>query len=597
MKSWREQLPVTDLERTLAELLRALEGLNTCPLRAGVRAELITIIESVLLPFLPDVEKALRQHVLPLGRRSRERADTYAALLRALGFAHLLVAHENTEGMTRHAQRAVAPLQTALVLAGALTVHHGRLYQPSPSDHWRQLHDILQAANILGIADVPGVTGPRYGPLALDRIDHVMARILAVGATDTNALEIGEIDLLARWINRIPVVCSSYPDPGADSHAPILHARLERDEPPALLHQVPADERAGCYVDLRPMLEALRERPEELEPAPRADGRSLAERLLRQWSRPATRQHSRETTHDQQRLCLVGLNRIHDFLQAELDARHNERQRAAADARRQAREGDARRDNPPRDPNRVTVFELSDAALDSDMALIETPDQAPRDDDPHPLTSGPPDVAASAWEDVGRGLEISHQPGPSNTPITKRSPPEHWHVDDIGAGGVRLRLENPRQSLLIGDLVALRAPRARSGSWTVGVLRWIRFDSASATSIGVEYLATRCLPVQVQDYRSGRPAGSLHPGLFAPVRTDRQGAALFLPAQVFDHESRVVCWLSGRARVLMLDSERTGTTLFTEVGCQLTSLDVDTDDLSAPASDDNLSFPPGDSSA
>ena len=596
LKAWCGELSATDREHTLAELLRALEDLNTCPLKAGLRAELTTVIESALLPLLPAIEKALRQHVLPLGRRSRERADTYAALLHALTIAHLLVVQERTDGLTGHAQRAVAPLQAAAVLAGTLTVHHGRLYQPPPAGHWLQLYSILRVAHVLGVTDAAGSSEQRYGPLETDRIDRLVARILTIGGTDTNALEIGEIDLLARWINRVPVACTSYPDPGASPDMPILHARLDLDQPPKLLRQPLPDDREGCYVALQSILRALREEPEKLEPVPRADGRSLAEQLLRQWSRPATRQHSRETTHDQQRLCLVGLNRIHDFLEHELDARRAERQRVATEARQQdATRGDG--DPPPLDAHRVGVFELSDNALHSDLALIENPDHARHDGDARPLNSGSPDVAASAWEDVSRGLEISHQPGPSRIPITKRSPPEHWHVDDIGAGGVRLRLENPRQSLLIGDLVALRPPDTRAGGWTIGVLRWIRFDSETATSIGVEYLATRCLPVRVQDYRSGRPAGSAHPGLFAPVRTDQQGAALFLPAQVFDHETRVVCWLSGRARILMLDSERTGTTLYTEVGCQLTSIEIDTDDTDLSATDNGLSFPPGDSTA
>jgi hypothetical protein len=110
----------------------------------------------------------------------------------------------------------------------------------------------------------------------------------------------------------------------------------------------------------------------------------------------------------------------------------------------------------------------------------------------------------------------------------------------------------------------------------VGVLRWIRYseNDGANTSLGVEFLAERCLPMQIQNFRNGMAAGLPQAGLFAPRRTDSRGAVLFLPAQVFDQEKRVVCWLNGRARVMELDSERTGTALFTEVGCRMTTLEV-----------------------
>ncbi|MGM0671425.1 MAG: PilZ domain-containing protein, partial [Pseudomonadota bacterium] len=246
----------------------------------------------------------------------------------------------------------------------------------------------------------------------------------------------------------------------------------------------------------------------------------------------------------------------------------------------------------------VSVFEMSPSALrGSDLALVDSPAEAERDSELRPLADDAPGTTAAAWEDVGRGLEIAGHEEPTG-PITKRNPPEHWQVDDIGAGGVRLCLDAPQQPLLIGDLVGLRAVDGHR--WTVGVLRWIRFDDQAGNriSIGVEFLANRCLPMQVQDFRNGIAAGVPQPGLFAPQRTDADGAALFLPAQVFDHEKRVVCWLNGRARVLELDSERTGTTLFTEVGCRMTALEVGTP-AEAPsgtetgpalANDDGLSF-------
>ncbi|WP_018865764.1 MULTISPECIES: hypothetical protein [unclassified Thioalkalivibrio] len=582
LRAWCAELPGSEPELGMQQLGKALEGLNQIALRPGVRASLVRILEDHLLPLFPVLERLLRQRPLPLGRRSRDRAEVLGSALRALLRAELLVVRERIDADdTRHAERLTAPLQAAVALLGALAVHHWRLYQNLPSGHWQQLYDLLRLARAQHIADHGPATDQRFGPLHTDRIETMSARLMVLGSTDPNALKMGEMDLLVRWINAIALTCTAAPDPDQHPDLPVLRCELERDHAPGLvLRDQPAGDLA-CFVELGPALAALRDAPENLEPVQTGNAQALAEHLLRLWSHLPTRRHSRERAGDLQQVCVMGLERIHDFLLAEMERRRD----AGARELDTDENGEAGLKSVQQRDRGVSVFEMSPAALrGSDLALVDSPPAAGRDSDLRPLADDTPGPAATAWEDVGRGLEIAGHDEPTG-PITKRHPPEHWQVDDIGAGGVRLCLDAPQQPLLIGDLVGLRAVDGHR--WTVGVLRWIRFDDqvGERISIGVEFLANRCLPMQIQDFRNGVAAGVPQPGLFAPQRTDADGAALFLPAQVFDHEKRVVCWLNDRARVLELDSERTGTTLFTEVGCRMTALEVGSPTAESPGTE------------
>ena len=594
LRAWCAELPGSEPELGIQRLREALDGLNAVALHPGTRTTLVAILEDHLLPLLPGMERLLRQRPLPLGRRSRDRAEALGAALRALLTAELLVARERLdEGNTQHADRLTAPLQAAVALLGALGVHHWRLYQDVPPGQWQQLYDLLRLARAQHIADQAPAIDKRFGPVELDRIETMSARIMVLGSTDPNALKMGEMDLLARWANSIAVACAATPDPNQHPEMPVLRCDLERDHAPGLVLRGKPTTEPACFVELEPALAALREHPENLEPVRNGDVQPLAEHLLRLWSHLPTRRHSRERAGDLRQVCVMGLERIHDFLLAEME------QRRMADAPDSASDATPSGLEPVQQRDRgVSVFEMSPAALrGSDLALVDSPPGPGRNSDLRPLADDTPGTAATAWEEVGRGLEIAGHEEPAG-PITKRNPPEHWQVDDIGAGGVRLYLDAPQQPLLIGDLVGLRAVDGHR--WTVGVLRWIRFEDQDRDriSIGVEFLANRCLPMQIQDFRNGIAAGVPQPGLFAPQRTDAEGAALFLPAQVFDHEKRVVCWLNNRARVLELDSERTGTTLFTEVGCRMTALEVGTPTGEGPgaeadpglANDDGLSF-------
>ncbi|WP_019625736.1 hypothetical protein [Thioalkalivibrio sp. ALJT] len=587
LQNWCAELPGSEPETGIRLLGEALEALNAIALQPGLRSELLDILKQSLLPLLPAEEHLLRQRPLPLGARSRERAERFDHVLRQLTRAELLVVRErlDTEG-SQHGKALTRPLQSAVALLGAQSLHYWRLYRHLPAGQWQQTYDLLRLARSQGISDQPAATQQRFGPLQIDRIEHMAARLIVLGSIDTNALKIGEIDLLTRWINNLAVECRAAPDASTHPDLPVLRCELDRDRAPELvLRGVPHGE-SPCFVELAPVLDALREHPDFQERGSRRGPSQLAERLLRLWSHLPTRRHSRESGVNQQRVCVLGLKHIHDFLQSELEAN-----RRASETAAESKPEDTGPRRLHEHDRGISVFEMSTAARHgSDLALVEDPSRRQDHHDLQPLAEETPDTRAMAWEDISHTLQnVSH--GEPHAPITKRHPPEHWAVDNIGAGGVGLRLDNPQQTLLIGDLVGLRAVDGHR--WTIGVLRWIRYEdpaAEAATGIGVEFLADRCLPMQIQYFRNGLATGTPQPGLFAPQRTDTEGAALFLPAQTFDHEKLVACWLNGRARVLELDNQRTGTTLFTEVGCRLTTREVSPPQADTDTPDDGLSF-------
>jgi hypothetical protein len=144
------------------------------------------------------------------------------------------------------------------------------------------------------------------------------------------------------------------------------------------------------------------------------------------------------------------------------------------------------------------------------------------------------DRRQSAGETVQAGLEESSSM-PSDPPAAKPDdkadsrqaarPPipemfrvDRWNIRDMSPQGFLLsRPRDAGTSVRVGDALGIQRTD-QPGSWSAGVVRWLKSSSGKKTEIGVEFLGPQARPVGVRLESGGNGAGSAHsPALLLPA--------------------------------------------------------------------------------
>ena len=110
-------------------------------------------------------------------------------------------------------------------------------------------------------------------------------------------------------------------------------------------------------------------------------------------------------------------------------------------------------------------------------------------------------------------------------------------VMDESAGGSRLRWRNINKGKLrVGELIALRYPRAPGEMPGIAAIRWLKNTSKHSVEFGIQLLSPDAFPITVRHYTADDQESDLDylKGLYIPeFKTIRQPASLILPAFLY----------------------------------------------------------------
>ncbi len=573
LQAWIESQLSRDLETTATLLLQVLRDINRTEIEPDVLAGLLDLLETRIAPRLAPLEQRMRQLPIPLGRKSRSLATLHAGLVQELAILHLQVLAAiaaSAEGSAAPTDRPATPandliapaisvhLRRAARLSGQACLHFWRLYQPLPAGLWRQVHGILVLAEGLGLLTAPPTEAEADGEASLvlpaASVAQITAQLAVLSATAVPALQQGEVDALARWLAALPLRCVEAQTLRSDGDLPLLRLLLQEDRPPSLVLGQPEGGDHVRYVDLAPVVTAIRRLAEPTTPGtgPWHPGRNgLDRRLLHLWVATPKRQYSREPADAGPLVTVTGLQDIHALIQA--DYRHQKKvaMHEATTGLKAFRPYDGRPErtsaafaNSLRDPDEAHAFTLEGH-----------PPRPSAKDAVHWLTEQGVEPLTAAWNAAVQGIDLRTEAGHEGAapPVLR---PSEALLKDLGAGGLSLHLSEPAQKIFSGDLIAIRTRRQQRVLWQLGQIRWLRYADADGITVGIQSLAAVCVPTRIQLLRGTLAHGPVQSGLFFRTQgTPRAGALVFTPG-AFAAGARVVFRLAGEDHTVALESVR-----------------------------------------
>ncbi len=556
LETWIDDQPARDKLQAVAVITEALRSVNGALIEYPALTGLTEVLIERAAPVLGKIDLQLRQMPVPLGHKSRMLADAYAELSWELAVALLRLVDDGLE-QRRISERNAAPhLRRAMALLAGRFLHFWRLYQPLPPNMWLQTYRILEVAEALGVAGEPAAGTERLGGqiLSPDSVEHLVARIAVAGSAGVYALHHGEVNVLARWLESVPVRCLTEIPAGVDESSPLLRLTLHQDHAPSLVTGHPTPGPEYRLIDLSPVLDAIRSGPAAQTRAgnwhPVTGG--LDRRLLNLWVVPPTRRFSREPADVEPIITVTGLADIHALVRA--DYRHQRKLEIGALS---GLPGDGGSSLPVGDPRRVpAALSLGIGDPDEGEGLsLEVSGSGRNADEARFLSDQNLDRLGAAWNDALRGINprIDNTPEPRAVRLLQ---PTAARLRNLGAGGLNLVLKSPAQKVYSGDLIAVRATRKGRVVWQLGVIRWLRYDGPEEVTVGIEYLAPGCTPTEVRLIRSNTPVGNTKPALFfRPHGKSGAGALAFSPA-AFTAGSQVSFRVAGEQHLVKLESVR-----------------------------------------
>lgn len=519
--SWQEGL-LAQFEASL-EMVRAL---NELPVDEFDLPGLSLVCNRRVFPMLAVLSAQMERLQGPVAKAHQVLVTNFATLFKDLAGVHLRLVE---------AQRGPSPanagwhLRRASYLSQMLSLHLWRLYQTEPRGFWLQLHRTLGLAERLDVAAEPATDRERSAGYEPASVEATVARIAALASTDIYALYPGEASALAQWLRAIPLRCVDSVASGGDQGRPMLRMLLSVDRPPSLQMGQDAPAPSVRYIELGPVIAALRFTP----PAPVGQAASqkaadrLDQRLRRRWVVPSMRQFKREPADRGPLVTATGLKEIHAMIRADYRA-----PRLVTDVDSDLMPGAFFAEDSD-DPSAIPAIFGVGTVGSGQQVRPDLNADSPEPREIRRLSPRKLERVRAVWHSAVRGIDgrVPEYDDEGNEVLPGAT--VAW-MKNVGAGGCCLLLQSPVDMIYSGNLIAIRIAEEERINWQLGVIRWLRYDDPDTATIGVQYLTQACVPV---DLRSGAPvqggADGIHPGLFfrKPGEADA-GCLLFAPGSL-----------------------------------------------------------------
>jgi cyclic-di-GMP-binding protein len=496
------------LETQADAALRAVRAVREMGCDAADLPGLADIVDDQISPVLSLLGARLEQREAPLAREDQAFARTYATLLSELANLHLSGFCAGPETGAAGVTQAGPHLRRALALSHALSLHLWRLYQAEPAGFWHQVHLALQVAERLNLASETPAAAERGRMPGIASVRTVVARIAVLASSDVYALRRREMRRLAQWLQELPLSCVDEAPQQGDEGRALIRLTLGEDRPPSLIMGESPRDANTRYVDLNPVLEALDSDPEGLlsPGVSQAGPSSLSQRLRRRWIVPPARRFQREPADFGPLITVTGLHAIRAMIGVDLAY-----QRTVTELDLDLL------------PGGLFAPEGNDAAHLPAILILGAP--GARDPQSRVNTNGGDPPAATevchfsdrqlervirTWESALGAVDMqSVDAEPAETPGDSRPRPTVGWLKDVGAGGCCLHLQSPADTILCGNLIAIRITEQERTFWPLGMIRWLRYDGVDSVTVGVQYLSHNSLLTEVSP-----DEGATQPGLF-----------------------------------------------------------------------------------
>lgn len=488
MRAWLATLPLADSAEAARQIYQALYALNRMELEPAERLEVMELYTQPVATVAHGLHGHLSNPALPLSPKRRQLAefirDLYSEM--AVGYKCCLLDMQRGSGRVRRLLSG-GVIERAMYYLGGVLLRSYLVYVPTPSGVWREIHTLFRFADETGRLDEPvSAHGNEDGT----SVRRCYLRILLMAAVNPYQFPSGDQLLAYRFLGKWAGSATIGPLPD-DAKADTCVIDLASDSPPMTRPAKIAPEAEGGFrvLDTTALVRTvttLGARLQSGNPVSQEElGMDCLSRvciaLLRSWGRAwaniARREHARIRRNGSVSVCR-GLDAVHFFA------------------------GGLK-------------------ALSVPVPVAETV----AEDVPAGPPSLTPDQETAGNEQKSGPAQWAREPS-----VPYRI--DRWRVRDISPKGLNLvYLGEATSYVRIGDLVGVQRP-GQFGTWSVGIVRWMKSPNAKALSIGVEVVSPKATAVTAARGRNAGapPLSECTQGLLLPpMPAVRRPASLLVP--------------------------------------------------------------------
>lgn len=515
LATWVKNLPMANVGETARQLYQAILELNQLGMAPHLRSQILETLRSPIHYITSELSKHFLNQSVSLPDKQQKIANLAQALHIHLATGYKIVMMDSLESIASEKVRKnfACASHRAITEFGDIVVRSCQLYSPPPKGIWRELHQIYQFSEAIGLLKYT-ITDEQNTNQPDSRIDQAYKRNLLLSCSRPNQLRQHEIkdvyDALALW--------SDYVETGKDySHHAVFVVNLEQDAPPSyrsLMHDTLSDYYYG--LDTAELVQRLTHEISELNqktdesttylPIPHGINARLLNHLHHSLGILTKRTFKRVANEGSLFLC-AGLSACHYYTSgkknfqtsliqshaASMNAEHQKMSEGNKFLKQANRQDDAWSE-----------------AFDTTGGTLATPAGTPIDFDME--------------DDKGKGPEFPEH----HVPLVNTSP-----------GGYCLQWNDlVPANIQAGEVLAVR--EARDQSWSIAVIRWIRHSRKTGTQVGIELLAPHAQPCAVQLlHRTGDPSEYLRGLLLPELSSIGQPSTLITPRVPFQSGNKV----------------------------------------------------------
>jgi cyclic-di-GMP-binding protein len=487
VRAWLATLPLADSAEAARQIYQSLYALNRMELEPAARLEIMELYTRPVATVAHGLHGHLSNPALPLSPKRRQLAefirDLYSEM--AIGFKCCLLDMQRGSGRVRRLLDG-GVIERAMYYLGGVLLRSYLVYIPTPAGVWREIHTLFRFADETGRLDEPvSAHGNEDGT----SVRRCYLRILLMAAINPYQYPSGDQLLAHRFLGKWAGDAAVGPLP-TDPKAGSCVVDLASDSPPMTRPAKILPEAEGGFrvLDTTALVRTVTTLGARLQSGvavPQDElGMDCLNRvcisLLRSWGRAwasmARREHARIRRNGSVSVCR-GLDAVHFFA----------------------------------------------GGL---KALAAPVAETVSDDVPGGPPSLPPDQDSTAESERESGrTQWAREPS-----VPYRI--DRWRVRDISPKGLNLvYLGEATSYVRIGDLVGVQRP-GQFGTWSVGIVRWMKSPNAKALSIGVEVVSPKALAVTAARGRitgTPRPVDCTQGLLLPPMPAVRRPASLLVP--------------------------------------------------------------------
>lgn len=516
LQRWLDELPTANTSLSTQQLLQQLKTINRSRYPATERINLLDTLRPTSRELLIQLKNQLKNPRLPLGRKQKEAAETIQEILEELAAGYKCVISQFIKYDSRKESEEMLlreAIYNSIQLLSRQLVESYLVYAPEPYDTWRELHQLYNYAEQLGMHNLPvDDPYPDYMLPVAYTIELVYKRILLLALAAPYHLMQNEAEeiyhLMGTWTDACHIL-------------PAINTRIENqfvfdlaiDAPPRFISRgMDWEPITGKILDIKGIRLRIdnylqqflhNESIEEIHSHIEIQTRDMLIRLAQSLKGNLGRKSDRRTGDGKVRIA-VGINPAHYIISSKAEF----------------------------------TPEMDELRLRGQHSIQ-------------------PSMFANAYKEALNKDRI-HSHHDYNTYTWKQN------NTSITGSALNCSLDNENQPVKVGELVAYR-PEKNVQKWKVGLIRWVKFQDESGIDMGIMNLSHTAVPIAIKAINGTGKGTDYFRALMIPKQVSiNQTRCLVVPATLYDVKSILAVNMKNRFFYIKLTRQILSTRSFAQ---------------------------------